>query len=318
MMHPEEALRRAMRAWRLIDDPAPLGATKNLTRRCRDSRGRRLLLKCAPNPLDRGITREARALETLSGLASDFFRVPKVIGFDARGQVLALEWLDAAPSLYARQQQRRRVPMKVLAPLGRSLGVLHAQTSGSAEWEWAAPPPEALIDCFVWTRPAFATRLCIDGMHLFGTVQANRAAIAGLIELSTAPRSCLIHGDAKALNVLLPRQGPGVWIDWELAQHGDPAQDLGCLLGDFTRCHVAPESAAERIDAATLRRVTHAVLDGYSRERSLEPGERHRVQLWIGAYLLIYAHVLVMADGVASGLSNALLERACKLLAEPA
>jgi tRNA A-37 threonylcarbamoyl transferase component Bud32 len=298
-----------MRAWRLVDDPVSLGTTKNLTRRCRDSRGRRVLLKCAPNPLDRGITREARALETLGGLASRFFRVPKVIAFEPRGQVLALEWIDA---------RSRRLPSKALAPLGRALGVLHAQTSGSASWDWAAPPPEALIDCFVWTRPAFATRLSIDGMHLFGTVQANRAAIAGLIELSTAPRSCLIHGDAKALNVLLPRRGAGVWIDWELAQHGDPAQDLGCLLGDFTRCHVAPESPSERIDAATLRAATKAVLDGYSRERRLDAAERHRVQLWIGASLLIYAHVLVMADGVASGWSNALLARACELLAESA
>jgi aminoglycoside phosphotransferase (APT) family kinase protein len=315
-MHPDEALRRAKRAWRLVDDPAPLGTTKNLTQRCRDRAGRRVLLKCAPNPLDRGITKEARALEVLSSSRLSALRVPKVVAFEPRSQVLAMEWMSGAPSLYARHHAAGRLPLRVLEPLGAALGALHASTASAAEWEWAAPPEEALIDCFVWTRPAFSTRLSIDGMLLFGQVQADKKAIAALIELSGAPRSCLIHGDAKALNVLLPRRGPPVLIDWELAQLGDPAQDIGCLLGDLTRCHVAPESRAERIDARTLSAATRALLAGYRRERPLSDEELRRVRLWTGAHLLIYAHVLVLADGVLHALAASLLREARRMLGE--
>jgi tRNA A-37 threonylcarbamoyl transferase component Bud32 len=317
-MHPDEALRRAKRAWRLVDDPAPLGTTKNLTQRCRDRSGQRVLLKCAPNPYDRGITREANALEQLrrAGDRSRSLQVPKLIAFEPKSQVMAMEWLDSAPSLYARHQSTGRLPLRALRQVGASLGALHASTAAAADWEWAAPPEEALIDCFVWTRPSFSTRLCIDGMLLFGQLQADQKAVAGLIELAGAPGSCLIHGDAKALNVLLPRRGPPVLIDWELTQLGDPAQDLGCLLGDLTRCHVAPETRAERLDARALAAATRAVLDGYRSERALDESELRRVRLWTGAHLLIYAHMLVMGDGVLHSLAYALLQRARRMLAE--
>jgi tRNA A-37 threonylcarbamoyl transferase component Bud32 len=271
-----------------------------------------VFVKCSPNPHDPGVTREALALQHLAALKLPHLRLPRIHAFDPRGQVLALRWIGA-PSLYA-ARRRLGVQSAQYLELGRALGSLHRGTEG-ATLAWAAPPEETLLDCFIWTRPAFATRLPPDGMRLFGTVQGDRAALEGLLELALEPQAgCLIHGDAKELNVLLPRGGP-VLLDWELAQLGDPAQDLGSLLADLARCAIAPEAPEERLSAAAFRSARDAFLRGH-RELAGPPDARtrRRIRLWMGAHLLIYAHAMVLSDGVLHALPWRLLQRARVLL----
>src|SRR6185312_14336755 len=99
-LEPAEALRRCMRAWRL--QPAPVVstfATKNLTQLARARDGRRVFLKCAPNPFDRGVAREAEAIPHVrDAIDPKLLRVPELIGFDASRNVLALEFVPRAPT----------------------------------------------------------------------------------------------------------------------------------------------------------------------------------------------------------------------------
>jgi len=310
-LEPAEALRRCMRAWRLR--PAPVVstfATKNLTQLARARDGRRVFLKCAPNPFDRGVQREADAIAHVrDAIDPKLLRVPDLIGFDANRNVLALEFIARAPTLYAQHRERRALPLRRLREIGRSLAALHAS---SAQPAWAEPPADTLLECFVWTRPDFATRLPPDGMLLFGTLQADARARDGLIELIQDPqRRALIHGDAKALNILLPARGAPVWLDWELAHFGDPAQDLGSLAADLARCQIAPEQPSEKLSVNALNDGLAALFDGYG---PLSRAMRRRVRLWMGAHLLIYAHAMVLGDGELHALPHRLLTRARKLL----
>ena len=307
-LHSDEALRRALRTWRLVPfRRQPSFGTKNLVRVARGLTGEAVFLKCAPNRFDRGVSIEARALKALAPLVGGAVGLPEVVGFEPRGRVLALRYLARAKTLH------EGVSAAALEQLGRSVAALHRVTAALPEtFEWAAAPEETLIDCFIWTRPAFATRLSIDGMRLIGAVQADARAMAGLIELARAPGSCLIHGDLKLPNVLVPRSGGPVLIDWELARWGDPAQDVGSLEGDLERRHLAPDHPGEALSRSAFVAARAAWRRGYG--SSGAHGFARRVKLWSAAQLLIYAHMLVLADGVLTASSHRLLMRAKSVL----
>jgi len=66
------------------------------------------------------------------------------------------------------------------------------------------------------------------------------------------PRGVLVHGDVQAGNILLPPAGPKL-LDAEIAHVGDPAFDLGTLLGHVLLAATArgrPEQAAPAARAA--------------------------------------------------------------------
>jgi tRNA A-37 threonylcarbamoyl transferase component Bud32 len=314
---PARRWRTRLCAWQLTPERRALEGTKNLTQRCRTRTGTAVLVKGAANPFDGGVAREAAALRFLGALDLPFLRLPQVHAFDPKGGLLALRWIDA-PTLHAQRLSRGRVGRGLWTQVGRSLGTLHRATTGrgsSPELAWAAPPEETLLDCFIWTRPSFATRLSPGGMRLFGTVQADASARDGLVELAADPPGpCLIHGDAKELNLLAGPRGP-VWLDWELAQWGDPAQDLGSLVADLLRCQVSPESAAERLPPPEVQAGRDALLAGYVAQAGpLTPSLRRRLGLWTGAHLLFYAHAQVLADGELQPRTGRLLQEARRLL----
>ncbi len=316
---PEQALRRCMRSWRLSSFvKQPASGSKNLLHLTRDRAGKAVLLKCAPNPFDAGVTREANVLQALAPVMGRGLLLPKRLAFDPSAQVLALEWLRSAPTLHDSLCTTRRLAVRLLLELGRSLAQLHLRSARAQPlFDWATAPDETLLDCFIWTRPAFASRLSIDGTLLIGSVQSDLRARAGLIELSgNAHARCLIHGDVKLPNLLVTRRGP-VLIDWELAQWGDPAQDLGSLTADLMRRQIAPDSAREALDPRALAQALAAIRRGYASVGGpLGLALRRRVRLWSGAHLLFYAHALVLAEGALSWASQALALRARSLLSE--
>ncbi len=111
--------------------------------------------------------------------------------------------------------------------------------------------------------------------------------------------------------MLLPERGAPVWLDWELSHFGDPAQDLGSLAADLARCQISPEQPSEKLSTKALNDGLAAVFQGYG---PTSRAMRRRVRLWMGAHLLIYAHAMVLGDGVLHALPHRLLTRARKLL----
>jgi aminoglycoside phosphotransferase (APT) family kinase protein len=92
------------------------------------------------------------------------------------------------------------------------------------------PMPEVLRDLTLWTERAVPALTSWDEADLAGL--RSVAAQAQTLLDESAPRSCLVHSDFNAKNVLVDPATLDVTglLDWEFAHAGSPYSDLGNLL----------------------------------------------------------------------------------------
>jgi 5-methylthioribose kinase len=177
---------------------------------------------------------EARFYRTVARLdAHDV--CPRVLHFDPEQRVLVLEDLGDAERLDAALARGADVT-DVAARLGAFLGAVHGGTRGAGtaarfandamrrlhgEHIFHLPyrPNEFPLSTAVGKR-ALAIR---SDRELVATIDAAHARYL-------EPRGVLVHGDVQPGNVLLPPAGPKL-LDAEIAHLGDPAFDLGQLVG---------------------------------------------------------------------------------------
>jgi aminoglycoside phosphotransferase (APT) family kinase protein len=127
--------------------------------------------------------------------------------------------------------------------------------------------------------PASLRELAPAQLIVIQALQSRPEAMAALDQLRDDWRpSRLIHGDFKWSNVLVQRDGTGIpvrvlLLDWEMAQLGDPAWDVGSALHAFiteavleleTIDGTKPEAAAGLL-GAVLARLLPAHRDFWSR-----------------------------------------------------
>jgi aminoglycoside phosphotransferase (APT) family kinase protein len=141
-------------------------------------------------------------------------------------------------------------------------------------------------------------RICAD--------RELRARVTELALHYAGDREALVHGDAKAANVLIQGGRPRL-IDAEFSHMGDPAFDLGVALGHLVLCTAAPGASRE------LEPAWSALLAGYRSGGA--PAERiARAGRYAGA--VVFAHVIGPSrDAFAHGVdAPAALRRARELL----
>jgi aminoglycoside phosphotransferase (APT) family kinase protein len=101
--------------------------------------------------------------------------------------------------------------------------------------------PDAAPWVFDLARPATASlrELAPAQLSVIQAVQSQPAAMAALDRLHAEWRPTrLVHGDFKWSNVLVEQDSAGipvrvVLLDWEMAQLGDPAWDVGAVMHTF-------------------------------------------------------------------------------------
>lgn len=167
---------------------------------------------------------------------------------------------------------------------------------------------------------------------LLASLQADAAAIAALAELAICaedpPQIALIHGDVKLDNVLVESAGSRVvLVDWEMGGSGDPAWDLGALVGDLlsrwlvsaqVRC-AAPVRrwlADARVSQSTAAGAARAALDAYSAAGGSLPGDS-TLGRYTGVCLLHRAQALVEHHGEYSAFPFLLGRIGARLLSDP-
>jgi 5-methylthioribose kinase len=273
---PDYLRRRGLLA---ADEPArvePAGdGNINWVRRVR-SGDRSFVVKQARSALERfpqyqasteRIVFEARWLETVRPLDRDGV-CPRVVAFDEPSRVLVLEDLgDAA-----------RLDTVLAGP------AVDGEPAGGV-WETAREAAVRLAGFLgtvhaVTTDPALAARFANDEMrrlhgdHVFllpfepndfplpTAVRARAERLWGDARLRSIaaaayrrylePHGALVHADVQAGNVLLAPRG-AVLLDAEIAHVGDPAFDLGTLLGHLwlpAAARGTPERAEHAVDSA--------------------------------------------------------------------
>jgi aminoglycoside phosphotransferase (APT) family kinase protein len=218
----------------------------------RASSGPTYVVKQAEPSLAASLANEAaviRGLAQLPGLAG---HVPELAHHDAASARLVLR----SPAGAIAWGDPRRPPRIAAQVLGRVLASVH-----QARLELESPAHDSERLWGLWLPEPSSEQLnqmSAAALDLLARVQASQELCDRLLRLRDAlGRPGFVHGDLRWDNCLIvPAPGARrrtrvLLIDWELAGPGEPAADLGAVLGDYVRMWV--DSVPKVAGSDTLR-----------------------------------------------------------------
>jgi hypothetical protein len=234
------------------------------------------------------LRREAACYELAREIPELAAIMPRLIRYDERRHTIVLELLPDAESLLTYHMRNKGFPIEFGHMLGERIGVYHAKAGGLAENEKLKP-------LLMRQRPVILT--LSRGGHTvlshFGRIGPAVSALLqqhkdfeGLLDALGAEWrfDSLIHGDMKWDNVLVFPSGKGLDFriaDWEMADFGDAAWDVGAVLQSFFSAWIMsmPISsalpseayigmAAQPLDA--MRPVLNTFWDAYANTRGFD------------------------------------------------
>ena len=176
--------------------------------------------------------------------------LPELMYFDPDNSILVVRYLTDYEDLYQYYTTKHKFPVEVARSIGQLLATIHSQTFHQLAYQQfldrdrpnlaIAHPAIDLIDRLTRITPQIFQVMPPECWQFYRLYQKFPRLSAAVVELgnSIAP-SCLVHHDLKLNNMLIDLnwQQPDSTIiriiDWELATWGDPAFDLGGILGNY-------------------------------------------------------------------------------------
>jgi 5-methylthioribose kinase len=175
--------------------------------------------------------------------------LPELLHFDPDSSILIVNFRTDYRDLYGYYAEERQFPIEVARSIGRLLGTIHSQTFEQAQYQTFLTDRSAkvatfdglkIIDRLSRITPQVFRKLPQECLQFYKLYQRFPTLSQATIELRNSVQpSCLVHNDLKINNILLaldweqPDSKIISLIDWERASWGDPAFDLGCILGSY-------------------------------------------------------------------------------------
>jgi thiamine kinase-like enzyme len=177
---------------------------------------------------------------------------------------------------------------------------------------------------------------CLQFFKLYQRLPELARSISDLSDAITP--SCLVHNDLKINNILLALDWelPGSQvirsIDWERAAWGDPAFDLGCILGSYLEIWLdgliinSTLSISESLQLATtpleliqpsLFSLVESYLEGFPEIISARPDYLDRAIQFAGLSLIHRVEITIQVDRIFGNHGIMLLQVAKQLLCTP-
>ncbi|HEX9932832.1 MAG TPA: aminoglycoside phosphotransferase family protein [Allosphingosinicella sp.] len=191
--------------------------------------------------------------------------MPRFFHYDEPQKVLTIEFLRPAASL-AEKMFGAGVPPRLAADAGRAFALLHGAVSLAS----IGAPSRRLFSALV----PWALTLGLTDNRYFAPTQAAATVLrevmgrpgvaAGIARLRSGWRTeRIVHGDAKAANLLIVGDGSVRVIDWEIAGLGEPLWDVGGVVHSLLVPN--PGAAVEALEAAQARArpLVEAFWEGY-------------------------------------------------------
>ncbi len=242
---------------------------------------------------------------------------PRITFFDPDARVLVLEDLGGAERLDSALARGADVSA-CAAALGGFLGRVHAGTRDPAlAARFANDEMRRLHGEHVFLLPYRPNDFPLSEA-LAARARAVRADAELIARIDAAyarylePRGALVHGDVQAANVLIAASGPKL-LDAEIAHVGDPAFDVGQLVGHLLLPAVA------RGDAEPARRAVGVTWAAYAAGAgSGSPVRFAEVALYAGIELLRRTLGAARVDAVArDGAGLAVVDAGLRLVQNP-
>jgi 5-methylthioribose kinase len=175
--------------------------------------------------------------------------LPELLHFDPDNSILIVNFRTDYRDLYGYYAEERQFPLGVARSIGQLLGTIHSQTFDRSEYQEFLTDRSAkvatfdglkIVDRLSRITPQVFRKLPQDCLQFYKLYQRFPTLSQAIVELrNSVQASCLVHNDLKINNILLaldweqPDSKLISLIDWERANWGDPAFDLGCILGSY-------------------------------------------------------------------------------------
>jgi serine/threonine protein kinase len=176
--------------------------------------------------------------------------LPELMHFDPDNSILVVKYLAEYSDLYQYYTNEHKFPVEVARSIGKLLATIHSQTFQQPAYQQFLErdhPSLArthsaieLIDRLTRITPQIFQVMPPECWQFFRLYQRFPSLSAAVIDLGNSiTPSCLVHHDLKINNILIdldweqPDSTIVRIIDWERAAWGDPAFDLGCILGSY-------------------------------------------------------------------------------------
>jgi thiamine kinase-like enzyme len=169
--------------------------------------------------------------------------------FDRENSMLVFEYLQDYRDLMDFYIKADTFPESIAHQLGTVLSTIHRDTYQRQAYQEAIAQQQShsktsivkiLVNSLENITPEIFGAVPDDGLKFYTLYQRYDSLSQSLAELSNAfAADCLTHNDLKLNNILLhndwelPESGIVRLIDWERLAWGDPAFDLGTLIGSY-------------------------------------------------------------------------------------
>jgi hypothetical protein len=246
-------------------DPATLSAHggRNLNWAGTTTTGERLFVKALPTIADIAQTalRRTLAYETVAKNRppGSALRSPELLGTDAEAGLVAFRLVPGARGLNAVAVAGELEP-SVCAQAGAAVGVLHGLDPGDLTDETPLEmPPLAWLRAMPVVLLGGYTMAQLAGWRL---VQNDLPLVERLYELreqESLADKVPVHGDLR-LDQFLISDGRVHLCDWEYFRLGDPARDVGALVGElvFQAIYLALTDRKAAVESGGTAELDHA------------------------------------------------------------
>jgi hypothetical protein len=177
--------------------------------------------------------------------------LPEVLHFDPENSMIVFRYLDDYRDLMDFYMKEQKFPIEVARQIGTILATIHRDTFNHQEYQdffsqgsdnLMPDQVSRIIRGLERVEPEIFGLVPDDGLKFFSLYQRYDSlgqAIAQLAKSITP--CCLTHKDLKLNNILLHNDWQNSshnivrLIDWERSDWGDPAFDLGTLIGSYVQ-----------------------------------------------------------------------------------
>ena len=246
--------------------------------------------------------------------------MPRIRHYDRQRHVLAVDLVPNSQSLTFYQMQVAAVPgamEDIATQLGNLLSVCHRHTPDTLEEPssrgiFPAQPPWILS--FSDFGESMMPNMSGGAKGVLAALRAQRLLSEQMTLLKTEwRRNCLIHGDLKWENFLVSSGQKGTskatvqLIDWELADLGDAAWDVACVLASFVQPLIVGRFSAQgqalgpapAHEIAGAQACCKAFWNAYASAFSLTPQQQmqaqHRCARFAAARLVLTAYEIAQS-----------------------
>ncbi|MDJ0737396.1 MAG: aminoglycoside phosphotransferase family protein [Nostocaceae cyanobacterium] len=226
--------------------------------------------------------------------------MPEVLHFDETNSILIFRYLDNYQDLSQFYAQENNFADEIPAAIGTFLATLHHHTNNRQDYrDFCSQNPAnpsadqvpKLIQGLDRIGPEVFGMVPADGLKFFALYQRYDSLGKAIAELGSAfTPSCLTHNDLKLNNILLHKN----WqlsatekiriIDWERSNWGDPAFDLGTVIGSYLQIWLSSLVISQSLSIEESIRLANTPLE------SLQPSIAALTNAYINTFPEIIEH----------------------------